>query len=101
MKLYMIRRRTAWKSPDELEQAGKRSKEVAETDYPEDIRWIRGYVIEDGGTLGTVCIYEASSEDAVRAHADQVRMPADEVPPIADTVIIRPDPERVASGPGR
>jgi hypothetical protein len=98
MKLYMIRRRTAWKSPDELEQTAKRSKEVAESDYPDDIRWIRRYVIEeDGGTLGTVCIYEASSEDAVRAHADRVEMPADEVRPIADTVIIRPDPERVAS----
>jgi Protein of unknown function (DUF4242) len=50
-----------------------------------------------GGELGTVCIYEGSSGDAVRRHADRVGMPADEVRPIADTVIIRPDPESVAT----
>ncbi|HKH13745.1 MAG TPA: DUF4242 domain-containing protein [Solirubrobacterales bacterium] len=98
MKLYMIRRRTAWQSPEELEKAGARSKEVAEDEFPDDIRWIRSYVIEeDGGTLGTVCIYEASSEDAVRQHADKVGMPADEVRPIADTVIVRPDPQAAAT----
>lgn len=98
MDLYMIRRRTAWKSPEDLGQAAERSKQVAEDDFPEDIRWIRSYVIDEGdGTLGTVCIYEASSEDAVRRHADGVGMPADEVLPIADTVIVRPDPEPAAA----
>jgi hypothetical protein len=98
MKLYMIRRRTAWKSPAELEETAKRSKDVAEDDFPDDIRWIRSYVIEeDDGQLGTLCIYEASSPEAVRAHADKVGMPADEVKPVADTVIVRPDPERAAA----
>lgn len=60
----MIRRRTAWKTPAELEAAGKRSTEVAESDFPDSIRWIRTYVVEeDGGELGSVCIYEAA--DAV------------------------------------
>ncbi len=94
MDLYMIRRRTAWKTPDELGATAERSKAVAESDFPEDIAWIRSYVIsEEDGQLGTVCIYQASSEDAVRQHADKVDMPADEVRPIADTVIVRPDPE--------
>jgi sporulation protein YlmC with PRC-barrel domain len=98
MQLFMIRRRTAWKSPDELGASAERSKQVAEDDYPEDIRWIRSYVIEeDDGTLGTLCIYEASSEDAVRRHAADVEMPADEVRPVADTVIVRPDPDRAAA----
>src|SRR3954452_19341117 len=31
------------------------SREVADSDFPEDIRWIRSYVIdEEGGTLGTL-----------------------------------------------
>ena len=98
MDLYMIRRRTAWKSPEELGKAGERSKQVAEDDYPDDIAWIRSYVIqEEDGTLGSLCIYQASSEDAVRKHADDVEMPADEVRPIADTVIVRPDPEKAAA----
>lgn len=98
VNLYMIRRRTAWKSPQELEETAQRSKDVAEDEFPDDIRWIRSYVIEeDDGQLGTLCIYQASSPEAVRAHADKVGMPADEVKPIADTVIVRPDPEQAAA----
>jgi hypothetical protein len=98
MNLYMIRRRTAWKSPEELQETAQRSKDVAEDEFPDDIRWIRSYVIaEEDGQLGTLCIYEASSPEAVRAHAEKVGMPADEVRPIADTVIVRPDPERATA----
>jgi hypothetical protein len=98
MDLFMIRRRTAWKSPDELGAAAERSKQVASDEFPDEIRWIRSYVIsESDGSLGTVCIYEAANEDAVRRHAGQVGMPADEVLPVADTVIVRPDPEPAAA----
>ena len=80
--------------PEELGDSRERSKEVAEDDFPQDIRWIRSYVIaEDGGTLGTVCIYQATSIEAVRDHAQRVGMPADEVLEVADTVVIRPDPQ--------
>ena len=99
MNTYVIRREKAWQSPAELEATAERSKQVAEDDFPDDIRWIRSYVIkEDGGTLGTVCIYQATDIDAVRAHAQRVDMPADEVLEVADTVIIRPDPEPAAAG---
>ena len=52
---------------------------------------------EEGGTLGTVCIYQATSIDAVKQHAQRVDMPADEVLEVADTVIIRPDPQPEAA----
>ena len=98
MDLYFIRRKTAWKTPEELEETAKRSGDVAESDFPNDIAWIRSYVIkEPSGELGTVCIYQATSEEAVRKHADAVGMPADEVLPIADTVIVRPDPQPAAA----
>jgi hypothetical protein len=93
MKTYAIRRRNAWGSVEELEGVAARSKEVADREFPEDIRWIRSYVIgEDDGTLGSVCIYEASDIEAVRKHAGRVGMPADEVEQVLDTVVIRPDP---------
>jgi hypothetical protein len=93
MNQYMIRRRTAWASPAELEAAAQRSTELADSEFPDSIRWIRSYVVdEDDGTLGTVCIYEARDSDAVSAHAARVGMPADEVLAIADTVVVRPDP---------
>lgn len=93
MNLFMIRRREAWSTPAELEQAAARSSDVAASAFPDSISWIRSYVVEetDGG-LGTVCIYQASDADTVRAHANRVGMPADEVLTVADTVIVRPDP---------
>lgn len=94
MKTYVIRRERAWQSGEELEATAARSKQVAESDFPEEISWIRSYVIsEPGGSLGTVCIYQASDVEAVRRHAERVDMPADEILEVADTVIIRPDPQ--------
>jgi sporulation protein YlmC with PRC-barrel domain len=59
----------------------------------DDVRWIRGYVLAEGdGTVGTVCIYEATSEDAIREHAKLAELPVDEIVRVADTVIVRPDP---------
>ena len=93
MKTYVIRREKAWQNSEELEATAGRSRDVAESDFPDDISWIRSYVIaEPGGTLGTICIYQATSPEAVRDHAGRVGMPADEILEVADTVIIRPDP---------
>jgi len=98
MDLYTIRRRNGWADADELKAAAARSKQVGDEEMSDDIRWIRSYVVqEDDGTLGTVCIYQASSPDAIRDHASRVGMPADEITPVADTVIVRPDPTPVAS----
>jgi len=93
MQLYAIRRLNAWQSVEEVQAIAQRSKQVADDEFPADIRWIRSYVIaEEDGTLGSVCIYEATSPDAIRGHAQRVGMPADTIMTVADTVVIRPDP---------
>ena len=93
MTLYAILRRDGFTDGPTLEAAAARSTEVGD-DMPDDIRWIRSYVLEEtGGALGTVCIYQASSEEAIRKHADAAGLPVTEIVPIADTVIVRPDPE--------
>jgi thiamine biosynthesis protein ThiC len=100
MNTYVIRRKNAWSSPEELQAVAKRSKEVADRDFANEVRWIRSYVIaEEDGSLGTVCIYQAADAEAVRRHARRVGMPADEILDVADTVVIRrdPTPEIVAS----
>lgn len=98
MKTYVIRREKAWEGPEQLGATAERSKQVAASDFPDEIRWIRSYVIgEPGGSLGTVCIYQASGPEAVRAHAERVGMPADEVLEVVDTVVVRPDPEPEAA----
>jgi Protein of unknown function (DUF4242) len=93
MQLYTIRRRSGWTSPEALQEAAARSKRVGDEEMSNDIRWIRSYVVDEGdGTLGTVCIYEASSPEAIRDHASRAGLPADEIHLVADTVVIRPDP---------
>jgi hypothetical protein len=93
MNLYAIIRRNGWRSGEELEQAAARSTHVGDEEMPDDIRWIRSYVLdENGGGVGTLCIYEASSPEAIREHADRANLPIDEIVAIADTVIVRPDP---------
>jgi hypothetical protein len=98
MQLYVILRRNGWRSPDELGEAAQRSTRVGNEDMPEDVRWIRSYVLDEGaGTVGTVCIYEATSPEAIRKHAQLADLPVDEIIAVADTVIVRPDPQPAAA----
>jgi hypothetical protein len=92
VETYVILRRNGWRTPGDLQEAAARS--TAEGDrMPDDIRWIRSYVLgERDGTVGTVCIYEASSPEAIRTHAERADLPVDEIIAVADTVIVRPDP---------
>jgi thiamine biosynthesis protein ThiC len=97
MDTYVILRRSGWRSPEELGEAAKRSTAVGE-DMPDDVRWIRSYVLDEGeGTVGTVCIYQASSPEAIREHANAAELPVDEIIKVADTVIVREDPVPAAS----
>lgn len=92
MQLYAILRRHGWRTGGDLEEAAKRSTQEGDR-RPEEIRWIRSYVLtEEDGTVGTVCIYEAASPEAIRSHAEAADLPVDEVVPIGDTVIVREDP---------
>ncbi|ABA57579.1 hypothetical protein Noc_1074 [Nitrosococcus oceani ATCC 19707] len=93
MNTYMIRRRSAWKTASELEMAADRSKRVGNEEMPDRVRWIRSYVVEEeDGQLGTVCIYQAVDTGALREHAERAGLQADEITPIAQTVVVRKDP---------
>jgi hypothetical protein len=94
--LYGIVRRNGWASAEDLQTAAGRSTE--EGDKPDSgVRWIRSYVLAEGnGELGTFCVYEADSPEAIRAHAEAATLPVDEIVPIADTVVVRADPAPVS-----
>ena len=94
MDTYVILRRSGWRSPEDLQAAAERSTQVGDEEMSDDIRWIRSYVLEEGDSaVGTVCVYQATSPEAIREHASRADLPADEVIRVADTVIVRPDPE--------
>jgi thiamine biosynthesis protein ThiC len=96
METYAILRRSGWRTAADLEAAAERST-IEGDKVPDDIRWIRSYVLaERDGTVGTVCIYQASSPEAIRAHAAKADLPVDEIISVSDTVVVRPDPEPVA-----
>jgi hypothetical protein len=94
MELYAILRRNGWASVGELQDAAARSTKVGNEEMPEDVRWIRSYVLDEGdGAVGTVCIYEATSPEAIREHASRADLPVDEIVKVADTVVVRDDPQ--------
>ncbi len=93
MNTYVIRRRNAWATPEELQEAAARSRRVGDEEMSDQVRWIRSYVVqEEDGKLGTVCIYQGVSEEAIRDHAGRAGLPVDEVVPVVNTVIVREDP---------
>jgi hypothetical protein len=98
MNTYVILRRSGWRSPEELQAAAERSTQVGDEQMSDDVRWIRSYVLqEDGGSVGTVCIYQASSPEAIREHASRAELPVDEIIAVADTVVVRADPTAAAA----
>lgn len=93
MDTSVILCRSGWRSPADLQAAAARSTTVGDEEMSDDIRWIRSYVLEEGGgSVGTVCIYQAGSPEAIREHASRADLPVDEIIPVADTVLVRPDP---------
>ena len=98
MDTYVILRRSGWRSGEELGEAAARSTKVGNEDMPDDVRWIRSYVLqEEGGSVGTVCVYQATSPEAIEKHAQLADLPVDEIIKVADTVIVREDPVPAAS----
>lgn len=97
METYVILRRNAWPTAADLDGAATRS--VAEGERrPEELAWIRSYVLEErDGSVGTVCVYQASSPEAIRRHAGAASLPVDEIVKVADTVVVRPDPAELTA----
>jgi Nickel responsive protein SCO4226-like len=93
MDTYVILRRGGWQTDGDRSAASERSLTVGSGEMTNDVRWIRSYVLkEPDGTVGMVCIYQASSEEAIREHAHKADLPIAEIIPVDDTVVVRPDP---------
>jgi hypothetical protein len=97
MNTYVILRRNGWRTSEDLARAAERSRQTGE-EMPDEVRWIRSYVIDEpGGGVGTMCIYQATSPEAILRHAGAADLPATEIIRVADTVIVRPDPTNVSA----
>jgi hypothetical protein len=97
MDLYVIRRKSAWGNLQELENIGAKSAKIGNDEMPDRVRWIRSYVVKElDGRFGSVCIYQAKDLDSIREHARRVGMPADEIFPVVDTIVVRDDPAKAS-----
>lgn len=94
MQMYAIMRRSVVTTREELDAAGDRSNHAREIEMDGRLRWIRSYFFhEPDGTIGTICVYDAANAEDVREHARRAGIPADEVLPVFETVVNRPDPQ--------
>ena len=95
METYVILRRGGWRTVDELREAAERSSAVGDR-MPDEVAWIRSYVLtERDETVGAVCVYQASSPEAIRRHAAAAELPVDEIVAVTNVVVVRPDPAPV------
>jgi hypothetical protein len=71
MPRYLIVRRFEV-NEDAMPNVGRRSREVAEQEFPE-ITWEHSHVIVgDTGTVKTYCVYAAPDEETVRKHGERL-----------------------------
>ena len=97
MTIYIVPRTRAFLSEEEVAAAADCVPAVNET-IRDDLRWIRSYIVsEDDGTFRAYCIYEASSPEVLRRHADALGLPTDSIKPVAVTIVAAPDPEPVGT----
>ncbi len=93
MNTYVILRREAWTTAQELEKAAGRSSRVGLVDLADRVRWIRSYVIrEANGRLGMICVFQSADEQTLREHAHRSGLPADDVIPVSETIVLQDDP---------
>lgn len=89
MQTYLVVRRSAWVSEEAQRDANARSATEAQR-MAENIAFIYSYLLEERDrTLGSVCIFRASSPEAVRRHATAAELPVDEIVRVADAVRVR------------
>lgn len=92
MDLYAIVRRSGW-TPDKSEDLDARSNAELER-RSENVRKVRSYILDEPeGRVGAICLYQATSPEAIREHARAAGLPVDDIVKVSAIDVHRPDPE--------
>lgn len=98
MQLYAIFRRRGW-TAETIADADARSRREAGR-RADELRKIRSYVLaEPDGTLGSICLYEATGPGVIEAHARAAELPCDDIVQVTAIDVLRPDPELLDTAP--
>lgn len=79
MQSYLIERNFGHVTPEQLQEGGSRSKQCAAEQFPDSIVWKQSHASEGADGLVTHCLYEASDEATIRAHASAAGLPCDKI----------------------
>ncbi len=79
MQSYLIERTFGHITPEQLQEGGSRSKRCATEQFADSIVWKQSHATETTDGLVTYCLYEASDEEAIRAHAAAAGLPCDKI----------------------
>ena len=92
MELYAIVRREGWRLPATSRRRRHARRPSATTRCRTTVRWIRSYVLARSRGPRDCSVYEHQSRRRFREHVLRADLPVTEIIPIADTVLVRPDP---------
>jgi len=71
MPKYLIERQFTV-GQDKMPEVGRRSRRLAEEQFP-SVNWEHSHVaVDDSGLVKTFCIYEAPDEEVVREHSNEL-----------------------------
>lgn len=88
MQSYLIERHFGHVTPEDLQAGGSRSKRTAAEKFADSIVWKQSHATQTDDGLITYCLYEASGEDVIRAHAELAGLPCDK---ISQVDVVGPD----------
>lgn len=92
METFVIRRRGIATSAAQLDTALSSLRAFEEQPHALQARWIRSYALrENDDRFGLVCVFQAANAQVLQQHAELVGLPAEEILPVAATVLVRPD----------
>lgn len=81
MQSYVIERNFGPVTPEQVAETGATCKRVAREQFPDSIVWKHSHATESEQGLTTHCLYEATDEDTIRAHAKAAGIPCDTITP--------------------
>jgi len=91
MQTYVVRRSNIAATAAELNAALTRLRSLEERPHLLKARWIRSYALREAdGRFGLACVFQADSAQTLKRHAELTRATAQEILPVATTVLVRP-----------
>jgi len=81
MQSYVIERNFGPVTPEQVARTGSMCKRVATEQFPDSIVWKYSHALQSDTGLTTHCLYEATDEATIRAHAQAAGIPCDSIAP--------------------